>query len=147
MWWRRRYVFMSSARSCMRPYGFSPSLRPFGMWFLRYLWSALMYFLQTFVASAFLDRNELISFWGQTVKGQGHSMTKYDKKYDFRVSERAEAYRAARRRLCVELCLVKNKYHSLNRKVMCKSMLQNHFRLLRDIYILLYIMTCYANET
>ena len=32
-------------------------------------------FRQTFVTGAPRDRDELIRFWGQKVKGQGHSMT------------------------------------------------------------------------
>jgi len=34
-------------------------------------------FRQTFVTGASRDRDELITFWGQKVKGQGHSMTEY----------------------------------------------------------------------
>jgi len=42
--------------------------------FPRYL---LTDFGQTFVTGASRDRDELIRFWGQKVKGQGHSMTEY----------------------------------------------------------------------
>jgi len=34
-------------------------------------------FRQTFVTGASRDRDELIRFWGQKVKGQGHGMTEY----------------------------------------------------------------------
>jgi len=45
--------------------------------FPRYLQYLLTDFRQTFVTGASQDRDELIRFWGQKVKGQGHSMTKY----------------------------------------------------------------------
>jgi len=44
--------------------------------FPRYLRYLLTDFCQTFVTGASRDRDELIRFWGQKVKGQGHSMTK-----------------------------------------------------------------------
>jgi len=47
------------------------------MLFLRYLQHALMDFLQTFVASASWDRDELVGFCSQKVKGQGPNMTKF----------------------------------------------------------------------
>ena len=43
--------------------------------FPRYLQYLLTDFRQTFVTGASRDRRELIRFWGQKVKGQGHSMT------------------------------------------------------------------------
>ena len=45
--------------------------------FLRYLQYLLTDFRQTFVTGASRDRDELIRFWDQKVKGQGHSMTEY----------------------------------------------------------------------
>ena len=45
--------------------------------FPRYLQYLLTDFRQTFVTGASRDRDELIRFWGQKVKGQGHSMTEY----------------------------------------------------------------------
>jgi len=42
-----------------------------------YLQYLLIDFRQTFVAGASRDRDELTRFWGQKVKGQGHSMTEY----------------------------------------------------------------------
>jgi len=45
--------------------------------FPRYLQYLLTDFRQTFVTDTSRDRDELITFWGQTVKGQGHSMTEY----------------------------------------------------------------------
>ena len=44
--------------------------------FPRYLQYLLTDFLQTFVTGASRDRDELIRFWGQKVKVQGHGMTK-----------------------------------------------------------------------
>ena len=52
--------------------------------FLRYLQYLLTDFRQTFVTGASKDRDELITFWDQKVKGQGHSMTEYIP--DFHVS-------------------------------------------------------------
>jgi len=43
--------------------------------FPRYLQYLLTDFRQTFVTGASWDRDELLRFWGQKVKGQGHSMT------------------------------------------------------------------------
>jgi len=43
--------------------------------FPRYLQYLLTDFRQTFVAGASRDRDELIRFWGQKVKVQGHGMT------------------------------------------------------------------------
>jgi len=43
--------------------------------FPQYLQYLLMDFRQTFVTSASRDRDELIRFWGQKVKVQGHGMT------------------------------------------------------------------------
>jgi len=43
--------------------------------FPRYLQYLLTDFHQTFVTGASRDKDELIRFWGQKVKGQGHSMT------------------------------------------------------------------------
>jgi len=43
--------------------------------FPRYLQYPLTDFRQTFVTGASRDRDELIRFWGQTVKVQGHGMT------------------------------------------------------------------------
>jgi len=43
--------------------------------FPRYLQYLLMDFRQTVVIGASRDRDELIRFWGQKVKGQGHGMT------------------------------------------------------------------------
>ena len=43
--------------------------------FPRYLQYLLMDFRQTFVTGASRDRDELIRFWGQKVKVQGHGMT------------------------------------------------------------------------
>ena len=45
--------------------------------FPRYLQYLLTDFRQTFATGASRDRDELIAFWGQKVKGQGHSMTEY----------------------------------------------------------------------
>jgi len=45
--------------------------------FPRYLQYLLTDFRQTFVTGASRDIEELIRFWGQKVKGQGHSMTEY----------------------------------------------------------------------
>ena len=44
--------------------------------FPRYLQYLLTDFRHTFVTGASRDRDELIAFWGQKVKCQGHSMTK-----------------------------------------------------------------------
>jgi len=43
--------------------------------FPRYLQYLLTDFRQTFVTVASRDRDELVRFWGQKVKGQGHGMT------------------------------------------------------------------------
>jgi len=43
--------------------------------FPRYLQYLLTDFRQTFVTGASRDRDELIRFWGQKVKVQGHGMT------------------------------------------------------------------------
>jgi len=45
------------------------------MLFAQYLWYALMNFRQTFVTSASWGKDELVRFWGQKIKGQGHSIT------------------------------------------------------------------------
>ena len=45
--------------------------------FPRYLKYLLTDFRQTFVTGASRDRDELVIFWGQKVKGQGHGMTEY----------------------------------------------------------------------
>jgi len=45
--------------------------------FPRYLQYLLTDFRQTVVTGASRNRDELIRFWGQKVKGQGHSMTEY----------------------------------------------------------------------
>jgi len=50
--------------------------------FPRYLQYLLTDFRQTFVTGASRDRDELIRFWGQNVKGQGHSMTEYIPDFD-----------------------------------------------------------------
>jgi len=52
--------------------------------FPRYLQYLSTDFRQTFDTGAYRDRDELIRFWGQKVKDQGHSMTEYIP--DFRVS-------------------------------------------------------------
>ena len=52
--------------------------------FPRYLQYLLTDFRQTFVTGASRDRDELIRFWDQKVKGLGHSMTEYIP--DFHVS-------------------------------------------------------------
>jgi len=44
--------------------------------FPRYLQYLLTDFRQTSVTGASRDRDEMIAFWGQKVKCQGHSMTK-----------------------------------------------------------------------
>jgi len=49
------------------------------------LWYALTDFHQTFDSSAASNRDEMVRLWGQKVKGQGHSMTKYAKNTIFRV--------------------------------------------------------------
>ena len=62
-----------SVRACMRP-----SVRDSHGSFIhvpRYLQYLLTDFRQTFVTGASQDRDELIRFWGQKVKGQGHGMT------------------------------------------------------------------------
>ena len=45
--------------------------------FPRYIQYLLTDFRQTFVTDASRERDELFRFWGQKVKGQGHSMTEY----------------------------------------------------------------------
>ena len=77
----RGYVFRSSVRACVRPC-VRDSRGSF--MFPRYLQYLLTDFRQTFVTGASLDRDELIRFWSQKVKGQGHRMTEYIP--DFRVS-------------------------------------------------------------
>jgi len=62
--------------------------------FPRYLQYLLTDFRQTFVTGASRDRDELIRFWGQKVKGQGHTVA-------------AEA-RSTRRYRRVQLFLVKD---------------------------------------
>ena len=58
-----------------------PSVRPSvrdsrgSFMFPRYLQYLLTDFRQTFVTCASRDRDELIAFWGQKVKVQGHGMT------------------------------------------------------------------------
>jgi len=47
--------------------------------FPRYLWCALMDFHQAFGSNAYWERDELIRFWDQRIKGQNQSMTKYAK--------------------------------------------------------------------
>ena len=54
-----------------------PSVLRGSFMFPRYLQYLLTDFRQTFVTGASWDRDELIRFWGQKVKGQGHSMTEY----------------------------------------------------------------------
>ena len=74
---------MFSGRPSMRP-----SVRPCvrdsrgSFIFPRYLQYLLTDFRQTFVTGATRDRDELIRFWGQKVKGQGHSMTEYIPDFD-----------------------------------------------------------------
>jgi len=53
--------------------------------FPRYLQYLLTDFRQTFVTGASRDRDELIRFWGQTVKGQGHCMTECIPDFDVSV--------------------------------------------------------------
>jgi len=43
--------------------------------FSRHPWCALIDFHQTFVGSAFWEKDELIKFWGQKIKGQGYRTT------------------------------------------------------------------------
>jgi len=53
-----------------------PSVHPCGSFmFPRYLQYLLTDFCQTFVTGASQDRDELIRFWGQKVKVEGHGMT------------------------------------------------------------------------
>jgi len=52
--------------------------------FPQYLQYLLTDFCQTFVTGASRDRDELIRFWGQKVKGQRHSMTEYIPDFCFR---------------------------------------------------------------
>ena len=65
-----------SVRACVLP-SVRPSVRDSrgSFMFPRYLQYLLTDFRQTFVTGASRDRDELIRFWGQKVKGQGHSMT------------------------------------------------------------------------
>jgi len=58
--------FRASVHACIRDYMFRR--------YLQYLW---MDFCGTFVIGASWVKDELFRFWGQKVKGQGHSMTKY----------------------------------------------------------------------
>ena len=62
-----------SVRACVHP-----SVRDSrgSFMFPRYLQYLLTDFRQTFVTGASRDRDELIRFWGQKVKVQGHGMTK-----------------------------------------------------------------------
>ena len=59
-------------RACVRP----SVIHVVVLMFPRYLQYLLTDFRQTFVTGAPRDRDLLIAFWGQKVKGQGHSMTK-----------------------------------------------------------------------
>ena len=68
------YVFGSSVRAAVRPC-VRPSAIHVVVLFPRYLQYLLTDYRQTFVTGASRDRDELITFWGQKVKGQGHSMT------------------------------------------------------------------------
>jgi len=52
--------------------------------FPRYLQYLLADFRQTFVTGASRDKDELIAFWGQKVKCQGHSKTKCAREFCFR---------------------------------------------------------------
>jgi len=52
--------------------------------FPRYLQYLLTDFRQTFVTGASRDRDEVIRFWGQKVKGQCHGMTEYIPDFCFR---------------------------------------------------------------
>jgi len=56
-------------RVCVRA-----SVRPSVTLFLQYLWCRLVDFDQTFVSGASWDKDELIRFWGQKVKGQDLTM-------------------------------------------------------------------------
>jgi len=51
--------------------------------FPRYLQYLLTDFRQTFVTGASWDTDELVRFWGQKVKRQGHSTTEYPKIFMF----------------------------------------------------------------
>jgi len=64
--------------ACVRP-SIRPSVRDSrgSFMFPRYLQYLLTDFRQTFVTAASRDRDEMIRFWAQKVKGQGHSMTEY----------------------------------------------------------------------
>jgi len=63
-----------SVRACV-----CPSVRDSrgSFMFPRYLQYLLTDFCQTFVTGASRDRDELVRFWGQKVKVQGHGMTEY----------------------------------------------------------------------
>ena len=65
-----------SVRACVRPC-FRACVRDSrgSFMFPRCLQYLLTDFRQTFITGASRDRDELIRFWGQKVKGQGHSMT------------------------------------------------------------------------
>jgi len=73
--------YMFSGRPCVRPC-VRDSRGSF--MFPRYLQYLLTDFRQTFVTGASRERDELVGFWGQKVKVQGHGMTKYIP--DFHVS-------------------------------------------------------------
>ena len=70
---------MFSGRPCVRAC-VRPSVRPCvrdsrgSYMFLRYLQHLLTDFRQTFVTGASRDRDELVRFWGQKVKVQGHAV-------------------------------------------------------------------------
>jgi len=76
----RLYVFGSSVRAAVRTC-VRASVRPCvrdsrgSFMFPRYLQYLLTDFRQTFATGASRDRDELIRFWGQKVKVQGHGMT------------------------------------------------------------------------
>ena len=64
----RRTCRCPSVRASVRP-----SVIPVVVLFPRYLQYLLTDFRQTFVTGASRDRDELIRFWGQKVKVQGHT--------------------------------------------------------------------------
>jgi len=92
--------------------------------FLRYLQYLLTVFRQTFVTGASRDRDELIRFWGQKVKVQGHTIA-------------AEAH-STRRYRRVQLFLVtpvmKELYENFN--------VHNIIDVIKEIY-LLFTVSCY----
>jgi len=75
--WDRPIVFGSSVRASVRDSRGS-------FMFPRYLQYLLTDFRQSFVTGASQDRDELVRFWGQKVKVQGHGMTECIQ--DFHVS-------------------------------------------------------------